>query len=141
MINIHNKIIQLLNLKGYETGLKLYGTGEETEETEYKTSFVFYAEDNSLNPEKQKDEILKVINSFLNTRGGTLYFGVNNFGYGVGVEEDLKTPLYYGDKDKYIRSIVDAVALTWGNNIATTYIKKIGFDTEHNKDVWEILSL
>ena len=134
--NIHNKIIQLLNLKGYETGLKLYGTGEETEETEYKTSFVFYAEDNSLNPEKQKDEILKVINSFLNTRGGTLYFGVNNFGYGVGVEEDLKTPLYYGDKDKYVRSIVDAVALTWGNNIATTYIKKIGFDEENtDKDV------
>jgi hypothetical protein len=45
--NIHNKIIQLLNLKGYETGLKLYGTGEETEETEYKTSFVFAADDNS----------------------------------------------------------------------------------------------
>jgi len=134
--NIHNKIIQLLNLKGYETGLKLYGTGEETEETEYKTSFVFYAEDNSLNPEKQKDEILKVINSFLNTRGGTLYIGVNNFGYGVGVEEDLKTSLYYGDKDKYVRSIVDAVALAWGNNIATTYIKKIAFDEDNtDKDV------
>lgn len=136
--NIHNKIIQLLNLKGYETGLKLYGTGEETEEAEYKTSFVFYAEDNSNlpNPEKQKEEILKVINSFFNTRGGTLYIGVNNFGYGVGVEEDLKTSLYYGDKDKYIRAIVDAVALEWGNSIATTYIRKIAFDEENiDKDV------
>ena len=136
--NIHNKIIQLLNLKGYETGLKLYGSGEETEESEYKTSFIFYAEDNSNlpNPDKQKEEILKVINSFLNTRGGTLYIGVNNFGYGVGVEEDLKTSIYYGDKDKYIRSVVDAVALEWGNNIATTYIKKIGFDEENtDKDV------
>ena len=133
--NIHNKIIQLLNLKGYETGLKLYGNGEETEECEYKTSFVFHAEDGSNipNQEKQKEEILKVINSFFNTRGGTLYIGVNNSGYGVGVEEDLNTSFYYGDKDKYIRSIVDAVALEWGNSIATTYIKKIDFD-EDNED-------
>ncbi|TWJ11051.1 putative DNA-binding protein [Bacteroides zoogleoformans] len=130
--NIHNKIIQLLNLKGYETGLKLYGTGEENEETEYKTSIVFFAEDNGSFPNqvKQMDEILKVINSFFNTRGGTLYIGVNNFGYGVSVEEDLKTSLYYGDKDKYSRSIVDAVASTWGNR-ATTYINKIGFDEEN----------
>ena len=40
------------------------------------------------------NEIMKVINSFLNTVGGTLYIGVNNFGLGVGVEEDLNTPLY-----------------------------------------------
>ena len=136
--NIHNKIIQLLNLKGYETGLKLYGNGEETEEIEYKTSFVFAAEDNSglPNPEKQKDEILKVIDSFFNTGGGTLYIGVNNFGYGVGVEEDLNTSLYYGDKEKYIRSVVDAIALEWNNSIATTYIKSIGFDeTNTDKDV------
>ncbi len=136
--NIHNKIIQLLNLKGYETGLKLYGTGEETEETEYKTSIVFYAEDNSSlpNPDKQMDEILKVINSFLNTRGGVLYIGVNNFGYGVGVEEDLNTSIYNHDKDKYSLSIVDAVAMEWGNDIATTYIKSIHFDKENtDKDV------
>ena len=136
--NIHNKIIQLLDLKGYETGLKLYGTGEETEEVEYKTSIVFCADDsNSMpNQEKQMDEILKVINSFLNTRGGTLYIGVNNFGYGVGVEEDLNNSLYYGDKDKYIRTIVDAVALEWGNHVATTYIEGICFDKENEeKDI------
>ena len=136
--NIHNKIIQLLNLKGYETGLKLYGTGEETEETEYKTSIMFYAEDNGSipNPEKQMNEILKVINSFLNTRGGTLYVGVNNFGYGVGVEEELNASPFFGDKDKYILSIVNAVALEWGNDIATTYIKRIKFDEDNTeKDV------
>lgn len=136
--NIHNKIIQLLNLKGYETGLKLYANGEETEEVEFKTSTVFFADDNGFipNQSKQMDEILKVINSFFNTRGGTLYIGVNNFGYGVGIEEDLKTSIYYGDKDKYIRFIVDSVALTWGNNVATTYIKKITFDPDNNdKDV------
>ena len=132
--DIHNKIIQLLNLKGYETGLKLYGNGEETEECEYKTSFVFHAEDgcNIPNQEKQKDEILKVVNSFFNTRGGTLYIGVNNSGYGVGIEDDLNTSIYNNDKDKYIRSIVDAIAIEWGNSIATTYIK-LGFD-ENNVD-------
>lgn len=135
--DIHNKIIQLLNLKGYETGLKCYGSGLETEEIEYKTSIVFYAENNSSlpNPIKQMDEILQVINSFFNTVGGTLYIGVNNFGYGVGIEEDLKTSIYYGDKDKYIRSILDAVALTWGNK-TLTYIQEIGYDKENiDKDV------
>lgn len=134
--DIHNKIIHLLNLKGYESGLKKYGD-EESEELEFKTSCVFYAGDSSNlpNQEKQMDEILKVINSFFNTKGGTLYIGVNNFGYGEGVEEDLKTPLYYGDKDKYIRSIIDAVSATWGNMVAATYMD-IGFDKENEeKDV------
>ena len=134
--DIHNRIISLLNLKGYESGLKKYGD-EENEEREYKTSCVFYAGDCDSHPnqERQMDEILKVINSFFNTRGGTLYIGVNNYGYGVGVEEDLKTPPYYGDKDKYIRSIIDAAIATWGNKIATTYIN-IGFDKENeDKDV------
>ena len=80
--DIHNKIFQLLNLTGYETGLKLYGNGMESEEIEFKTSFIFPAGENSglPNPDKQKDEILKVINSFFNTRGGTLYIGVNDSG-------------------------------------------------------------
>ena len=134
--DIHNRIISLLNLKGYETGLKKYGD-EENEECEYKTSCVFYAGDNSSlpNQEKQMDEILRVINSFFNTRGGKLYIGVNNFGYGVGIEEDLKTSLFYGDKDKYMRCIVDAVTAAWGNKVATTYMN-IGFDKENeDKDV------
>ena len=134
--DIHNKIITLLNLKGGETGLKLYGSGEETEEVEYKTSIVFCAESMQPDHEKQMDEILKVVDSFFNTRGGVLYIGVNNFGYGVGVEDDLNNPLFYGDKDKYIRAIVDAIAIKWGNDIATTYIKKIDFDRENTeKDV------
>lgn len=136
--DIHNKIFHLLNLKGYETGLKFYGSDVETEESEYKSSFIYLADDtDSLpNPDKQKNEILKVIDSFFNTKGGMLYIGVNNFGYGVGIEDDLNSSLYYGDKDKYIRSIIDAVALEWGNRIATTYIKSIHFDEDNtDKDV------
>lgn len=117
--------------------MKCYGPGLETEEVEYKTSIVFYAEDNNSlpNPIKQMGEILQVINSFFNTIGGTLYIGVNNFGCGVGIEEDLNTSIFYGDKDKYIRSILDAVALTWGNKVLT-YIQEIGYDDENtDKDV------
>lgn len=133
-INIHNRIKQQLNLKGFETGLKQYGTGEEGIDEEYKSSIVFPADEESKGPnqEKQMNEIMKVINSFLNTVGGTLYIGVNNFGLGVGVEEDLNSPLYYGDKDKYLLTISNAVSLKWGNIVAT-YIESIAFDSE-NKD-------
>ncbi len=136
--DIHNRIKQQLNLKGFETGLKLYGTGEETTDTEYKTSIVFPAggKTSTPNPEKQMEEILKVIDSFLNTAGGTLYVGVNNYGLGTGVEEDLNTNIYYGDKDKYLRAIPDAMSLKWGNSLAATYIEDIRFDDANNdKDI------
>ena len=135
--DIHNRIKQQLNLKGFETGLKLYGTGEETIDTEYKTSIVFPAgNSHSANPDKQMEEIMKVINSFLNTVGGTLYVGVNDYGLGTGVEEDLNYTLYYGDKDKYLRAIPDAMSIKWGNSLATTYIEDIYFDSSnHDKDI------
>lgn len=136
--DIHNRIKQQLNLKGFETGLKLYGTGEETTDTEYKTSIVFPAGSKTHQPnqEKQMEEILKVIDSFLNTSGGTLYVGVNNYGLGTGVEDDLNTPIYYGDKDKYLRAIPDAMCAKWGNSLAATYIEDISFDeTNNDKDV------
>ena len=135
--DIHNRIKQQLNLKGFETGLKLYGTGEETIDTEYKTSIVFPAgNSHSANPDKQMEEIMKVINSFLNTVGGTLYVGVNDYGLGTGVEEDLNHTLYYGDKDKYLRAIPDAMSIKWGNSLATTYIEDIYFDSSnHDKDI------
>ena len=135
--DIHNKIFQLLNLKGYETGLKLYGNGMESEEIEFKTSFIFPAGENSglPNPDKQKDEILKVINSFFNTRGGTLYIGVNDSGYGIGVEDDLNTSIYNGNKDMYIRSVASAVTNEWGPDISTTYIN-VWFDEDNTeKDI------
>ena len=122
--DIHNRIKQQLNLKGFETGLKLYGSGIEATDTEYKTSLVFTAngKNNIPNPEKQMEESLKVINSFLNTSGGTLYVGVNDYGLGTGVDDDLNSTVYYGDKDKYLRAIPDAMALRWGNSLAATYI-------------------
>lgn len=130
--DIYNKIIQLLNMKGFETGLKFYG--EENDKIEFKTSIIYTAGQGITTPtlDLQIKEILKVINAFLNTNGGQLYIGVNNSGLGVGIEEDLKTEYFYGDKDKYIRSIQDAIATAWNNSVLTTYID-VYFD-EDNKD-------
>lgn len=136
--DIHNRIKQQLNLNGFETGLKLYGSGQETTDTEYKTSLVFPAgsKKSKPNPEKQMEEILKVINSFMNTAGGTLYVGVNDYGLGTGVEEDLNSSVYHGDRDKYLRAIPDAMCTKWGNSLAATYIEDICFDAANtDKDV------
>lgn len=129
--DIYNKIIQLLKLKGYEIGLKYYGT--ESEVSEFKTSILFTAE-GKYNPKEQMSEILRGINSLMNTNGGTLYVGVNDSGYGVGVEGDLIE--YKQNKDEYKRAISDAVALEWGNIVLTTYIESIDFDADNpDKDV------
>lgn len=129
--DIYNKIIQILKLKGYEIGLKYYGV--ESEEVEFKTSILFTSDGKS-NQQEQMNEILRVINSFMNTNGGSLYIGVNDSGYGVGVEGDLMS--YSGNKDEYKRSILDAIALCWGNNILTTYIESVEFDNDNtDKDV------
>jgi hypothetical protein len=136
--DIHNRIKQQLNLNGFETGLKLYGSGQETTDTEYKTSLVFPAgsKKQKPNPEKQMDEILKVINSFMNTAGGTLYVGVNDYGLGTGVEDDLNSTVYHGDRDKYQRAIPDAMCAKWGNSLAATYIEDISFDAANTvKDI------
>lgn len=132
--DIYNRVIRQLNLNGYETGLKMYGTGVENEEVEYKQS-TLYVPKEGLRPEKQMNEILAVINSFMNTNGGTLYVGVNNSGLGVGLEEDLRTDPYFGDKDKYKSRIINEVARKW-QNVGTTYIEHIDYDAENTeKDV------
>lgn len=130
--DIQNRIRQLLNLKGTESGLKVYGGGEEDEETEYKTSLVYTAGSHLVNPERQMDEILRNINSLLNTRGGTLYIGVSDTGHGVGLEQDLESSYYNGDRDKVLRSIPDAMSLRWGNGVVSTYIESIGFDQDND---------
>lgn len=136
--DIHNRIKKILNLKGFETGLKLYADGKESSLVEFKSSLVYYSGSNSMQPniEKQKYEILKVIDSFFNTNGGTLYLGVNDFGYGVGLESDLNNPEFNGNKDKFLRTIIDLISLKWGNGVATTYIEDISYDNSNTeKDV------
>lgn len=137
-IDIQNRIKQTLRLEGYKSNLKIYGTGVEDETTEYKSSMV-YPSDNGMLPnmDAQLKNILYVIAAFLNTQGGTLYIGVNDFGAGVGIENDLAYKEFHGDKDKYQRTLVDAVAKEWGNAVATHV--RVAFDSDNaDKDVLEV---
>lgn len=133
--DVHNRIKQTLRLKGYESGLKLYGTGVEDKTTEYKTSIVYLADKtvDIPNMQEQMKVILSVIDSFLNTDGGTLYIGVNDCGMGVGLESDLAYHEFNGDKDKYARTITDAVVGAFGKVVATHV--DVRFDPENEKAV------
>ena len=135
-IDLQNRIKQTLRLKGYESNLKMYGSGVEDARTEYKTSIVFPPNENMRpNMAKQMRNIMRVIASFLNTSGGTLYVGVNDSGAGVGVEDDLNIPYFHGDKDKYQRTVTDEVVREWGK-MAATFVD-VAFD--HGNEQKDIL--
>ena len=132
---LQNRIKQRLRLKGYESNLKTYGSGIEDLHTEYKTSIVFPPDEHMRpNLKKQMGNIMKVIASFLNTEGGTLYIGANDLGAGVGIESDLADATFFGDKDLYQRTVTDAVLKEWGP-LAAAYVN-VAFDYDNpQKDV------
>lgn len=130
--SIHEKIKELLNLKGFGSRLKKYADGIESETVEFKTSFIYPPKD--AENQNQKETILKVVNSFLNTKGGTLYIGVNDAGYGVGVENDLVAEPYFREKEKYILDVTNTVILEFGKMVAP--FVKVYFDPDNSaKDV------
>lgn len=83
--------------------------------------------------QEQMKVILSVIDSFLNTDGGTLYIGVNDSGMGVGLQSDLAYFEFNGDKDKYARTITDAVVGAFGKVVATHV--DVRFDPDNEKPV------
>lgn len=78
--------------------------GVEDLHTEFKTSIVYPANSMRLDAPEQTKVILKVIASFLNTEGGTLYIGVSDEGYVRGLEYDLA---YFGRRDSFDRYVHD----------------------------------
>lgn len=67
--------------------------GEEDDQTEFKSSVVYFANSEGkyiADIEAQTNVILKEICAFLNTKGGTLYIGVNDYGYAQGLGTDLQ---------------------------------------------------
>lgn len=70
--------------------------GEESQTQEFKTSLV-YPPNNRGNEdiEQQSDNIIRVIISMMNTKGGILYIGVNDNGNVVGIHNDLA---YFSEK-------------------------------------------
>lgn len=95
-----------------ENGIYL---GTEDLHKEFKTSIV-YPPENGMQPnlQKQKVNVFKGVCAFLNsTTGGTLYLGVNDLGYVVGIEQDMNY-LNKNTIDEYVRFINDEVKAAFG---------------------------
>lgn len=114
---LRNKILSKLDLE--VPVLEGAVVAREDQYNELKTSIIYPAgEENHMfaNEKQQMDVILKAICSFLNTRGGTLYIGVNDPGFAVGLDADFqylngRRPNYDLEhiKDVFDRRVRDAV--------------------------------
>lgn len=101
---IHKKINLLLGFKEPGKEQKTYVPvyfGHEGMEKEFKTSAFIHARKNA--GEEQCVVLARVIASFMNTDGGTLYIGVNDLGYLVGLDKELK--FARNDSDVYLREV------------------------------------
>lgn len=94
----------LLGCKVWEKKPRVYIPvffGHEGVEKEFKTSAFIHADKNAT--EEQSLVLARVIASFMNTEGGTLYIGVNDKGYLTGLDQELR--FAYNDSDVYLRSV------------------------------------
>lgn len=111
---IHTLSIETENDADLEADKGIY-LGVESGTQEFKTSIVF-PPNNSMQPDQysQNVNVMKGICAFLNsTTGGTLYLGVNDQGYVVGVGNDmhqLKTQTI----DAYMRYVQDVAKKHFG---------------------------
>ena len=94
----------LLGCKVWEKKPRVYIPvffGHEGVEKEFKTSAFIHADKNAT--EEQSLVLARVIASFMNTEGGTLYIGVNDKGYLTGLDQALR--FAHNDSDVYLRSV------------------------------------
>lgn len=111
---IHTLAIETENDADLEADKGTY-LGVESGTLEFKTSIVF-PPDNNMQPDEytQNMNVMKGICAFLNsTTGGTLYLGVNDQGYVVGIDNDmnyLKTQTI----DAYMRYVQDVAKKHFG---------------------------
>jgi len=145
---LKSKIAKMLGVNFEARQLKSYG--QENQFIEFKSSIVYPArkykhEKLKADPEAQQFVILKVIASFLNSSGGTLYIGVNDITHcEAGLFEDFE---YYKHHRASIGSyqydmrnvdnfgvfLANLVRFTWGNIVAGSV--QIEPDTEASRDV------
>lgn len=97
--DILDKIRALLKLHKSSSNKKNYG--KEDFHTEFKTSIIYPENSMKIDIQAQTLKIMQEICAFLNAEGGQLYLGVSDIGYEMGLEEDLKNPLFKGSRDKY----------------------------------------
>lgn len=94
----------LLGCKVWEKKPRVYIPvffGHEGVEKEFKTSAFIHADKNAT--EEQSLVLARVIASFMNTEGETLYIGVNDKGYLTGLDQELR--FAHNDSDVYLRSV------------------------------------
>ena len=108
--------------------------GEEGQETEFKVSY-FHDQKNHYNPDGQSDHIMERICGMLNSAtGGTLYIGVNDFGFASGLDEDMKSLFFRGlaTRDKYDNKVRNDIRKKLGSiandRITTEWIEAGGKD-------------
>ena len=97
--DILDKIRAILKLHKSSSNKKNYG--KEDFHTEFKTSIIYPENSMRVDIQAQTIKIMQEICAFLNAEGGHLYLGVSDIGYEMGLEEDLKYPLFKGSRDKY----------------------------------------
>lgn len=95
-----NELGEVLNINMIKQ--RLIHIGEESQTMEFKTSLVFPpANRGHIDVEQQSDNIARVVLSMMNTKGGTLYIGVNDDGNVIGLRNDLA---HFSEKGKYDES-------------------------------------
>lgn len=132
---INDRINNILHVNARKSTLHSFGSENKT--TEFKSSLI-YPPNNHMraNPELQTIEIMKEICALLNADGGTLYIGVNDFGMGVGIENDLAYKEFNGSEDKYDLYFRHAVCRILGRD-ADAYIDS-KFETFGGKRIYII---
>jgi hypothetical protein len=112
--------------------------GDEKGDAEFKASWRLPIK-NDGTPGSTKDEkfeptsiateatVLKVISSFINTRGGRLIIGVNDDRDIIGLKDELR--IFYGKKFKSLKKQKDAFDLDFGQSLRTYFeLEFIGKD-------------
>lgn len=127
---LRERIYKLLDLNITISDDSDYGA-LETQTKEYKTSMVYPG--NSMLPAKdvQGAVIMQVVDSMLNSDdGGTIYFGVDDNGMAVGLDNDLKyLELTRDGYDRYIRGWIYRELGQVANNLCNgTWETKRGYD-------------
>jgi predicted DNA-binding transcriptional regulator YafY len=104
---IHTLSIETENDTNLEDDSREY-IGVESSTQEFKESIVFPPDNHmQASPTTQARNVMRGICAFLNSEtGGTLYIGVNDQGYVVGIEDDMQT-LRCHTIDSYIRYVQD----------------------------------
>lgn len=123
---------------------------QEDERNEFKQSIIYPADNNMhADDRRQGREIMEVVAGMMNHNGGTIYLGVNNQGFPMGLDNDFR--FLNNNSDKYdLRDIQDKFALhfhyflrthigqTFDGRPVTDYVH-LSFDTLGDKQICRVV--